>query len=66
MRSSGVDGVAGRLPIGLRTESSRLMGPPMTQGALIRSWCSAAMNVLVFQWSKGACLKTRSSFVFED
>ena len=30
------------------------MGPSMTQGALIRSWRSAAMKVMVFQWPKGA------------
>ncbi len=30
------------------------MGPSMTYGALIRSWRSAAMKVMVFQWPKGA------------
>ena len=30
------------------------VGPSMTQGALIRSWRSAAMMVIVFHWPKGA------------
>ena len=33
---------------------SPLMGPSMTQGAEMRSQRSAAMNVSVFQWPKGA------------
>src|SRR5215471_11403032 len=39
--------------------SSPLMGLSMTQGALIRSWRSAAMKVMVFQWPKGAAAMRR-------
>ena len=45
---------------------SRLIGPSMTQGAGKPSWRSAAMNVWVPQWPKGAFLFSRDGLIHQS